>query len=396
MRATNKKMSKKSDSFHETPFDDGTLTKLKLFSLYVNEWFSTCAANTKISRVCIYDFFAGTGQDSTGEPGSPILTCDIISKFLKDAYSKAKSALNEKLSIRVYCFDSEEYKVDLLRQLVATKGYARFSIEIECLDFAKAFYKCKGSISSPQEASLLILDQFGVKNVGDAVFKEITTFPFTDFLMFFSSSYMKRFGGLDITKTYFNLSDSVISELQNEDPHAIHKAVVEKIFKPLAPKNYFLAPFSICKNTNVYGIIFGSRHLLGLQKFLDSAWTVDNIHGEANRNLTNDIYGDRDSLFYTQDKPVKIKNFERSLIDFLQKDKVTNYDVLVFGLTSGFSIKKIQEALLSINNVHKINIIPQNDYNPRSTTFGIVKTTYKGNDIVFLKIENETDENRVD
>ena len=73
------------DSFFDKPFDEGTLTKLELFRLYVVEWFSTFAVNTDptLKQITIYDFFAGAGCDSNGHNGSPIIICDakLIAKY---------------------------------------------------------------------------------------------------------------------------------------------------------------------------------------------------------------------------------------------------------------------------------------------------------------------------
>ena len=50
------------------------------------------------------------------------------------------------------------------------------------------------------------------------------------------------------------------------------------------------------------------------------------------------------TLFYNASKSEKILDFEKKLTSFIKsRECVTNYDVLLFGLKSGFSIKKYKK-----------------------------------------------------
>ena len=92
-------------------------------------------------------------------------------------------------------------------------------------------------------------------------------------------------------------------------------------------------------------------------------------------------------LIYRQFKSEKISEFESNLTSFLKsRDNITNYDVLLFGLTAGFSIKMIQKTLQAINEVTPIDIVKFDDYSPTKETYGIVDKTYQGKKKVYLKI----------
>lgn len=57
-------MSKKD--INNKPFDEGTRLKLDIFRDCFREWFPVFVRNPAISRIYIYDMFAGSGKDSTG------------------------------------------------------------------------------------------------------------------------------------------------------------------------------------------------------------------------------------------------------------------------------------------------------------------------------------------
>ncbi|MDO8952067.1 MAG: hypothetical protein Q7U86_05540 [Draconibacterium sp.] len=120
----------------------------------------------------------------------------------------------------------------------------------------------------------------------------------------------------------------------------------------LGRKDYFLGQFSIKKNSNYYGIIFGSNHHLGMKKFLDAAWKIDPHTGETNHDIDSDpIRSGQTSLdlFATgnQDKPKKLAAFQEELKNFLSVPR-SNKIIYRFALEKGISITKTNEVLKSL------------------------------------------------
>ena len=66
-----------------------------------------------------------------------------------------------------------------------------------------------------------------------------------------------------------------------------HRAVVEH-YRHLAGGRIFFGSFSIKKGANIYGLIFGSAHPLGIEKFLRVCWKVDPVRGEANFDIDDE------------------------------------------------------------------------------------------------------------
>jgi len=56
---------------HDEPFEESTIAKLEIFEDYAQAWIPTFVMQGK-PVICIFDFFAGTGYDKSGIPGSPI------------------------------------------------------------------------------------------------------------------------------------------------------------------------------------------------------------------------------------------------------------------------------------------------------------------------------------
>ena len=64
-------MSKKD--INKQPFPEATMLKLDIFRRCFREWFPVFVHHPDIKQIFIYDMFAGSGTDSEGNPGSPII-----------------------------------------------------------------------------------------------------------------------------------------------------------------------------------------------------------------------------------------------------------------------------------------------------------------------------------
>ena len=109
-------------------------------------------------------------------------------------------------------------------------------------------------------------------------------------------------------------------------------------------KTYHLGPFSIRKGANVYGLVFGSGHPLGIDKFLKVAWKRG---GDANFDIDKGgIDPAQLSLFPEYDKPTKISIFEKDLESaVLGRQLTTNKDVYLFALQNGMLAEHARKTL---------------------------------------------------
>jgi three-Cys-motif partner protein len=187
---------------HEKPFDEGTITKLEIFEDYAKEWIPTFVMS-KYKEIWIFDFFAGTGYDKNGIPGSPI-------RILQQIKNQVGNIFQQKIKINICLNEYDEKKFTLLKE--SCKSYladnqdidrANVSVHYRNADFAELFPKTLSVIK--KYPSLVYLDQNGIKFLSDKYFLDLEKTTTTDFLYFLSSSYFLRFGKTTAFQTNLNI-----------------------------------------------------------------------------------------------------------------------------------------------------------------------------------------------
>lgn len=228
-------------------------------------------------------------------------------------------------------------------------------IEFSSADFRTAFDDVRPRFEGA--ANLLFLDQYGVKEIDGAVLESLMTVKTTDFLFFISSSTLHRFAEHPAIKSKIDLSE-VHSPA---DYFSIHRAVLS-YFRSLIPRGSALrlAPFSIKKGSNIYGVIFGSSHILGVEKFLRVAWSLDAQRGEANFDI--DREGIRDEspfLLPDMNKPKKTGLFEKRLQAEIESGKLlTNAELYLFCIEEGFLPRHARPALTQLVKKGVLRTVP--------------------------------------
>lgn len=344
---------------HKHAFDEGTKAKLELLRLYIRGWLPVFISDSRniYSKIEIYDFFAGEGQDSIDTPGSPLIILNEVKTYCADLVRK-------KIQLRILFNDAkktkylklDESKTSFLIKCSENKkfGFCKnenglpkcpFDIALENSDFTLLFNSLKSTFkSNPTIPRFMFIDQYGIKQVTQTVFKDLISLAKTDFLFFISSSYLRRFKELPEFKKY--IDDNKIDFAETK-PTQCHRVVFQYFKKLVDKESYFLGQFSIKKGPNVYGLIFGSNSHLGMRKFLDVAWKMDSYTGEANHDIDDDpIRSGQLSLDFdsTANKIKKLYFYEQNLLDFLRIPKLNN-EVYVYSLEQGINIPKTNEIL---------------------------------------------------
>lgn len=263
--------------------------------------------------------------------------------------------VNHKLKVRLFFNELDKDIFVALQQNTAGQTKPNvYSTEFSNKDFQECFWEQYPLMQDA--ANFIFLDQKGIKQITEDVFVKLIGLKQTDFLFFISSSFINRFGELEEFQKYLKIKHASI---QNKDYFHIHRLVVE-YYRSLIPagKQYFLAPFSIKKGANVYGLIFGSNHPYGLEKFLKVCWKIDKQRGEANFDIDKEkINPNAPSLFEQFNKPTKRQVFEEDLeFNILQKILKTNYEVYLFTLESGFLLRDANEIIRKLVKSSKIEI----------------------------------------
>ncbi len=308
-----------SKNFHEKPFDEGTLLKLSLFEKYAQAWLPVFVSkdnSTWPAKINIVDFFAGKGTDLLGKPGSPLILREVVR-------AQHSSKWRPGSRVNIYLSDADSSKTAHLEALLQKNplNIPSVNIDVAHADFKTRFQELKPILADRQSANLIIIDQFGVKQVPKNVFDEIIRLDSTDTLIFVSSNTFRRFGHLPevqrITLPGYN---------RPTDYYKAHLAVADAFRQAVPPDvEYHIGSFSIKKGSNIYGILFGTKHPLGIDKFLQVAWNMDPVVGTANFDIEREgIALNQDFLFEGMEVPNKVQHFHEKLEDYIAKGQCVN------------------------------------------------------------------------
>ncbi len=319
-----------SKNLHDEPFDQGTIAKLEIFEDYAQAWLPTFVMqDTPV--ICIFDFFAGTGYDVNGIPGTPI-------RLLQKIKEQVIEIFRRKLKVKLYLNEFEPEKKTQKKFALLKSACAEFLNEndhvgraVEILyyneDFEQLFPKLLPEIQ--KQPSLVYLDQNGVKFLAKKYLLAFEPLARVDFLYFISSSYIVRFGD---TKEFQEHLGIDMEAAKKEQYRHVHRTVTNHLQKQLpAETKLRLYPFSLQKGTNIYGIVFGASHPRAVDKFLSITWNRNATNGEANFDIDDEA---RPTLFGSG--LTKIESFRERLRKLILDGTIsTNADALTYAYAEG-------------------------------------------------------------
>jgi len=326
---------------HRKPFDDGTTDKLDLYRGYLRAWLPTFIHSPQsVNTIQVIDFFAGPGKDVDGNLGSPLITCEEVRLALTNARTGKPPVIN--LVFNEYMPDKYQELVRCLEGIRPELPEATF--HHSQMDFHVAFAQWLPLMQRPKTANLLFLDQNGVKQVTEDIFQTMASLPRTDFLFFLSSATANRFKDDPSIRASLPLRDEDFVHINGTN---VHRRLTEAYYRWVPDgKRFFIAPFSIRKGANVYGLVFCSPHPRGMDKFLQLAWKQG---GDANFDIDDDRI-DPSAPFFPEfaefEKPTKVKMFENALERAIKNRELkTNKAVYEFALRHGVLAEHARDAL---------------------------------------------------
>jgi len=329
---------------HSKPFDESTKVKLALYENYLKEWLPVfLSKSSQYRNINIFDFFAGPGMDINGSMGSPLITIELLYHYLNNIVKNGQN-------VTLYFNDKIKDKIEILKQniLELNTESKPYNIVYSTEDFEDVFKEYIPLMDKRGTSNFLFLDQNGIKHITDEVFKTFVSLPRTDFLFFISSSTLHRFNEHPEIRKYIEIPSGDISD---SDYCEIHRRVLY-YYRKLIPKDkeYYLAPFSIKKGSNIYGLIFGTGHLRGIDKFIKQCWKIDPQTGDSNFDIDNDKIDPLQlSLLPDGNKPKKVQAFENELVDsILGKELTTNTDIFRYTLLNGFTPKHGRDVIQTL------------------------------------------------
>lgn len=367
-----------AEDINKKPYNDATQLKLDIFRDCFKEWFPVFVNHKWIKGVQVFDFFAGSGKDIKGNSGSPLVLleeakgsnrsfCSKVNKPVKFIFNEARKQKSIELDSNV-----NEYINNC--ENINNCGGCIYEKEVKQLEFKELFKEQTiiNILKDKNIAKFLLLDQYGFSQIDDKIFKQLISFPKTDFVFFITSSFIKRFHSHPYVKTYLDTEKINFDESRPNECHRI----IAKYFRNIVPSSqeYYLHHFSIRKDEkkgNYYGLIFGSNHTLGMEKFVKVCWQKDRFSGESNFNIDNDY--EIGTLFYNSDSSNKREIVSKDLKELVLSAKFSNN---IEGLK--YTLKKGCEPSLFISVIKELEIQKKvkrtGDLNYSATNIHKVKT----------------------
>ena len=347
-------------NINKTAFDDATKLKLDIFGECFEEWLPVFNNDRYTNKVYVFDFFAGSGTDVDNNWGSPLILLDKAKGKEQKYCLKAKKEIififNEALKDK-----SLELKENVDNHIEECKirnscSDCVYDYTINNFNFKDIFSNntIKNILTNKDYGKFVLLDQYGFKEIDEDIFKQLITFPKTDFIFFISSSFIKRFKEHPNTTKYIDTSKI---SFENRKPNEIHRTIAN-YFRDLIPKGkeYYLHHFSIrkeAKKGNYYGLIFGSNHTLGMEKFLKVCWKHDKFSGEANYNIDNNF--EATSLFGALGENIKKDTVKQELKEKILSGNINNnLTGLKYTMYKGCEPKLFTEVVKELEHSKKI------------------------------------------
>jgi len=312
-------------------FPEETKLKLEIFSECFREWFPVFIHGKYYEKVFIYDFFAGSGKDPEGSLGSPL----ILLKEAKGEDCKCCSQVRNNGKPISFIFNEKEKRKQKELEENVTEFMNRCLFQnckqSQCVydfkNFSQMEFKdifqdttIQKILMNKSYGKFVLLDQYGFSQIDEDIFKQLVNAPTTDFIFFISSSEIRRFKAQPAVKQYFDTEKIHFDETKPNECHRI----IAQYYRAIIPKGkeYYLHHFTIQKGTNYRGLIFGTNHTLGMEKFLKVCWNKDEQAGESNCNIYND--DQEGSLFYVKGETVKKTKIEIEIRSRILSGEISN------------------------------------------------------------------------
>ncbi|ETR70095.1 MAG: hypothetical protein OMM_03489 [Candidatus Magnetoglobus multicellularis str. Araruama] len=351
-------MAKKT--FHKEEFDEGTISKLELFKEYFKESFPVFVHSRYFNEILIIDFFAGQGLDVHGVYGTALNILNEISAHCSSIIKNGK---------KIYLILNDKNEADNLKENAQSfLESCQAKCHNECIlkeninflirkrDFHEYFNELYPKLRTKNSvAKLFFLDPFNFV-IDKKLFHKLIELPSTDFLCFMPSSFLRRFPDEPSFKKYI---DSNEIDFKSQKPAHCHRAIAD-YFQTLIQneKEYYIGCFSIKKGTNYYGVLFGSNHTLGAEKFQRVCWKKDDVTGEADYNIDSEIVYNKNQNVLFDIPAHKLESFEKKLKNEVTNKIITNdIESYKFALKNRCLVKHASDILKKLMKQGKIQKI---------------------------------------
>lgn len=293
-----------------------TEAKLAILRKYLNAWLPII---TKWNgRVIYIDGFAGPGEYSGGENGSPIIAINAVLEHKVDINAE----------IRMLFIEADEDRWKFLEQKIAKlKLTSNLKTRCVCSKFDEKLTEILDYLDEQKEnlaPSFVFIDPFGFSGIPFDLIKRIMANQKCEVLITFMYEEINRFIKNkklwnSLNKTFgTNEWKKVVKVTGSQERisllHDIYKNQLEN-----EAGIKFVRSFKMINKLNKadYFLFFGTNHLLGLKKMKEAMWKVDESglfqFSDATHNPAQPMLFEKNPDYY-QLKKIILKNFKNRTV----------------------------------------------------------------------------------
>ena len=252
-----------------------TAAKHAILHQYLGAWFPILGIGTA-RELYYFDGFAGPGEYTKGEVGSPLIALDAASQVA----SKLPSAVHFVFS------ELEAPRAQHLSQLLSARRYPpHFQIDVRsAVPFEEVMTEYLGKLELlPAPPSMFVfIDPFGWKGFPMEIVRRILRLPRAEVFVNFMYEEINRFISVNRQSANFDalfgchdwveVIDEPHQRMRNEKLWSLY----DRQLRSFAGAKY-VRSFEMRNDNNAvdYYLFYGTGHLLGLDKMKEAMWKVD-------------------------------------------------------------------------------------------------------------------------
>jgi three-Cys-motif partner protein len=262
------------------PCDPHTRAKHQLLRRYLQAWFPILLSS--YDTVTYAEGFAGPGVYTGGEPGSPVIACQEVSRVLHTAPTK---------NAQLVLVEADCRRLERLKHQISVAGGAAQQLEVtysegECADKLLPTLDAVGAFAGPIFA---FLDSFGNPNIPFQILEAVASHNAGEILLTFRPQHLIRFGEdpehqADGDRAFGGTHWRSVHDQppQRKAGHLLD--AYRRVTLRKAGFEFTLAFEMLDERNNKLYLIFGTRHRRGVEKMKEAMWNVDPHHGVRYRD----------------------------------------------------------------------------------------------------------------
>lgn len=368
--------------------------KVAFYREYLTRFLSIMSVSTYCQTVNIFDVFCGRGIYSDGGHGSPIQAMEAVQQVRTDHPSNT--------NFRLYFNDLVKKNVAGVKEYI-DQNFTDGLCAVTYLNApaAKLFESlCPYLNSTPRNSqNLLFIDPYGYKDIHKSTLHNLLRNGRTEILLFLPISFMHRFTHYafdgDANKGALPLKE-FISEFFPED-HPVRsdrpmevKQYIRELAKAFSFNGAYLTTSYFIKrdSKNYFAVFFITTNWLGLERAIDSIWTLDEAQGQGFRLEKHNENEPRlfDEQFFIEDQRRMVhEKIKVKLLGMLTKRAYTNPELYQRVLLDGYAIPRVTPVLKELQD-NGIIEVEQYGQNKPARKHSFYLNYQQGKDLSFPKV----------